>query len=209
MTSAAASARGGSLSAIRPARLYVLWRARRQSQHPETLLLQFRRRRRRGGRGFDERRDRGESALHNALRSAVLIHRLCFRHFRRRIDFGRPAACCRVAAERIAASIGSCPPSELVRAASVKTRASSKPGMGRTAVNASLLRVKVPVLSDKSTSMVAASSTAESRVGSTPRFAKARAPSAEASVNVAGIRPPGSRRAPPSARGGRFRRAAV
>jgi hypothetical protein len=34
--------------------------------------------------------------------------------------------------------------------------------------------------------MVAASSTAERRVGNTPRFAKARAPSADARVKVAG-----------------------
>ena len=50
----------------------------------------------------------------------------------------------------------------------------------------SSLRVKVPVLSEHKTSIVAASSTADSRVGRTPSFARDRAPSAAARVNVAG-----------------------
>jgi hypothetical protein len=41
------------------------------------------------------------------------------------------------AAERMAASTGSCPPSELARAAIVKTCASSKPGIGWTFVTES------------------------------------------------------------------------
>ena len=64
--------------------------------------------------------------------------------------------------------------------------ASSKPGIGRTLVTESSLRVSVPVLSEHKTSIVAASSTAESRVGRTPSFARARAPSAVARVKVAG-----------------------
>ena len=56
----------------------------------------------------------------------------------------------------------------------------------RTSVTVSSLRVSVPVLSAHSTSIVAASSTAERRVGSTPSRARARAPSAAARVNVAG-----------------------
>ena len=54
------------------------------------------------------------------------------------------------------------------------------------AVTASSLRVNVPVLSEQRTSSVAASSTADNRVGSTPKRARAFAPSAAASVNVAG-----------------------
>ena len=58
--------------------------------------------------------------------------------------------------------------------------------MGRMAVTFSSLRVNVPVLSEHSTSMLAASSTAESRVGRTPLCARACAPMAAASVKVAG-----------------------
>src|SRR5665213_4455941 len=91
-----------------------------------------------------------------------------------------------VAALRIAPSTGSCPPSELASAASARTCASSKPGIGRTFVTLSVFCVSVPVLSAHKTSVVPASSTAESRVGRTPRFAKARAPSAAARLKVAG-----------------------
>ena len=59
-------------------------------------------------------------------------------------------------------------------------------GIGRTVVTVSALWVSVPVLSAHKISIVAASSTAERRVGRTPRFAKARAPSAAARVKVAG-----------------------
>ena len=99
---------------------------------------------------------------------------------------GRSAAFARAAAARMAASTGSWPPSELASAANASTRFSSKPGMARTAVTASSFCVSVPVLSAHSTSMVAASSTAERRVGRTPRLASARAPNAVASVKVAG-----------------------
>jgi p-aminobenzoyl-glutamate transporter AbgT len=58
--------------------------------------------------------------------------------------------------------------------------------MGMTLVTLSSLRVSVPVLSAHSTSILAASSTAESRVGRTLRLANARAPIAAASVKVAG-----------------------
>ena len=90
------------------------------------------------------------------------------------------------AAARMAPSTGSCPPSELASAASARTCASSKPGIGCTVVTVSALRVSVPVLSAHKTFIDAASSTAERRVGRTPSFAKARAPSAAASVKVAG-----------------------
>ena len=90
------------------------------------------------------------------------------------------------AAARMAPSTGSWPPSELASAASARTCASSKPGIGRTVVTVSALRVSVPVLSAHRTSIDAASSTAERRVGRTPSFANARAPSAAASVKVAG-----------------------
>ena len=53
-------------------------------------------------------------------------------------------------------------------------------------VTVSAFRVSVPVLSAHRTSIDAASSTAERRVGRTPSFARARAPSADASVKVAG-----------------------
>ena len=90
------------------------------------------------------------------------------------------------AADRMAPSTGSCPPSELASAASARTCVSSKPGMGRTVVTVSAFWVSVPVLSEHKTSIVAASSTAERRVGRTPSFANARAPSADARVKVAG-----------------------
>jgi hypothetical protein len=53
-------------------------------------------------------------------------------------------------------------------------------------VTVSAFWVSVPVLSAHKTSIVAASSTAERRVGRTPRFAKTLAPSADARVKVAG-----------------------
>jgi hypothetical protein len=58
--------------------------------------------------------------------------------------------------------------------------------MGRTVATVSAFWVSVPVLSAHKTTIDAASSTAERRVGRTPRFARARAPSADASVKVAG-----------------------
>ena len=58
--------------------------------------------------------------------------------------------------------------------------------MARTATTAKVFCVNVPVLSAQRTSMLAASSTAESRVGRTPLLASARAPSAVARVKVAG-----------------------
>ncbi len=57
---------------------------------------------------------------------------------------------------------------------------------GETAATASSFAVSVPVLSAQSTSIVAASCKVESRVSSTPFFASDWAPSAAASVNVAG-----------------------
>jgi hypothetical protein len=62
----------------------------------------------------------------------------------------------------------------------------SKPGIGATALTLSALQVSVPVLSEHSTSMVPASSTADRRVDNTPCAASARAPSAAESVKVAG-----------------------
>ena len=102
------------------------------------------------------------------------------------VNFGRSAAGFCAAADRMAASTESWPPSELASAANPRMCASSKPGMGRTLVTKSWLRVSVPVLSEHKTPMVAASSRAVSRVGKTPSLARARAPSAAASVNVAG-----------------------
>lgn len=90
------------------------------------------------------------------------------------------------AARRIAASIGSWSASELARAASANTRARSKPGIGETASTSSALRVRVPVLSEHRTSMAAASCAAESLVNRTPCRAIVRAPIAAESVNVAG-----------------------
>ena len=78
----------------------------------------------------------------------------------------------------MAASKGSAPPSELARVAIARTCDSSKPGKARQAVTTSSLRVSVPVLSAQRTSIPAASSSAERRVGKTPRRATARAPEA-------------------------------
>ena len=101
-------------------------------------------------------------------------------------SFGKSAAVFLADEARIAASTGSCPPSELVSAASPSTWASSKPDMGRTPVTVSEFCVRVPVLSAQRTSIDAASSTAESLVGRTSSFARAFAPIAAARVKVAG-----------------------
>ena len=58
--------------------------------------------------------------------------------------------------------------------------------MGRNAVTARALRVRVPVLSAHRMSMPAASSTADRLVGSTPRAASERAPIAADRVNMDG-----------------------
>ena len=102
------------------------------------------------------------------------------------VRFGRSEGLLPAAAERMAASTASCPPCELASAANASTWASSKPGSGRTVVTFSSLRVSVPVLSAHRTSMDAASSTAERRVGRTPWRARDRAPTAAARVKVAG-----------------------
>ena len=101
-------------------------------------------------------------------------------------NFGASEVALRAAAERMAPSTGSCPPSELASAASAKICGSSKPGIARTLVTVSAFWVSVPVLSTHKTSVVPASSTAERRVGRTPILANARAPSAAARVKVAG-----------------------
>jgi hypothetical protein len=59
-------------------------------------------------------------------------------------------------------------------------------GHATNVVTISAFWVSVPVLSEHRTSVVPASSTAERRVGRTPSFAKDRAPSAAATVKVAG-----------------------
>jgi len=91
-----------------------------------------------------------------------------------------------VAAERTAASTGSAPLVELASAPSCSTCAAVKPSPGTVSATASEFMVSVPVLSAQSTSTPAASSSAESRVGSTPRRPKARAPMVPASVNIDG-----------------------
>src|SRR5665213_3723118 len=68
-----------------------------------------------------------------------------------------------VAALRIAPSTGSCPPSELASAASARTCASLKPGMGCRLVMVSEFWVSMPVLSAHRTSIVPASSPAVRR----------------------------------------------
>lgn len=102
------------------------------------------------------------------------------------INFGASGTALPAAAARIAPSTGSFPPSELASAASARTCASSNPGSGWTVVTFSAFCVSVPVLSAQRITIDAASSTAERRVGRMPRFASARAPSADARVNVAG-----------------------
>src|ERR1022692_238905 len=69
------------------------------------------------------------------------------------ISFGRSEATFFAAADRMAVSTGSCPPSELARAATPKTCDSSKPDMAWTAVTFSSFCVSVPVLSAHSTSI--------------------------------------------------------
>src|ERR1700722_14295402 len=136
--------------------------------------------------------DHGKGALHDPLLPSARISHRRLGHFRRRIErheldqFGRifdVLAAGGGANSRIHRILA---PSELASAASVRICASSKPGMGRTFVTVNALSVSVPVLSAHRTSMLAASSTAERRVGRTPNFANARAPSAPARVKVAG-----------------------
>ena len=59
------------------------------------------------------------------------------------------------------------------------------PASERMPVTVRSLSVSVPVLSEQSTSRVAASSTADNRVGNTPRRASALAPSAGVPYQVA------------------------
>ena len=86
----------------------------------------------------------------------------------------------------MAASTGSCPPSELASAASSRSRSGSKPAAGRTAVTVGLAAGQSPRLVRAGTSILAASSRAERRVGKAPRAASDRAPTAAARVKVAG-----------------------
>ena len=97
------------------------------------------------------------------------------------ISFGASETVLLAAAVRIGPSTGSGPPSELASAANARTWASSNPGKGQTVVTVSAFLVSVPVLSAQRTTIDAASSTAERRVGRTPNFARARAPRADAS----------------------------
>jgi cytochrome c553 len=146
----------------------------------KTLLLKFVGDSGPGGRGRSEGDNRGERALDDShCGTTFWIRRCCFRGFLDRVERNKSgqlwqadAAVFCDAASRIAASTGSWPPSELARAAMPRTCASSNPGNGRTLVTVSSLRVRVPVLSEHNTSIDAASSTAESRVGNTPSFAK-------------------------------------
>src|SRR3974377_879780 len=71
-------------------------------------------------------------------------------------------------------------------AARAITRSEVQPANASTLDSSNLFSVKVPVLSEQSTSIDAASSTAERRVGNTPRLVRARAPIAVERVNVAG-----------------------
>jgi hypothetical protein len=61
------------------------------------------------------------------------------------VSFGKSEALACEAAERMAASTGSCPPFELARAANPRTCGSSKPAIGCMAVTFSSLRVTRPL----------------------------------------------------------------
>jgi hypothetical protein len=90
------------------------------------------------------------------------------------------------AAARMVPSTGSWPPFGTRQRGQRQNVRLVEAGHRRTVVTVNALRVSVPVLSAHKTLIDAASSTAERRVGRTPCFAKARAPSAAARVKVAG-----------------------
>ena len=193
LTSSAASVRGGSLSAMNPASRIGVGGAHGNGQNPEALLFEFAGPSRRllamasvslmttANAPFTTRTVPPFASA--AVASDIFV---AGSNGTNLVSLGRSVSFDLAAAARIAVSTGSCPPSELARAAIASKCASSKPGSGWTAVTANSLRVNVPVLSEQRTSSVAASSTADNRVGSTPRRANALAPIAAASVNVAG-----------------------
>jgi len=156
-----------------PGELHGLGRTHGHGQNAEALRLQLVRYRGRVGRGLREAGDGRVGAFHDSHRGAGRSTAAASDIFVAEskgvnlASFGKPETLVFEAARRMAASTGSRPPSELARAATARTRASSKPGIGRTAVTSSSLRVNVPVLSAHNTSMLAASSTAERRVGRT------------------------------------------
>ncbi len=90
------------------------------------------------------------------------------------------------ASPRKARSIGSWLASWEARAPAASTSASPDPAWGTTLPTLSWFIVIVPVLSTQSTSIVAASSDALSRVTSTPRLASSREPTAVLIVNITG-----------------------
>ena len=190
--SAAESARGGSLRAMIPASFTARGGPTATASTRKPLASSWLAIVDASGEACAKADDGRKGPLHDTHRGAARIHRRGLGHLRGRIEghkfaqFGQIGAVAFAAAERMAASTGSCPPSELARAAIPRTCDSSKPGIGWMAVTLSSFSVSVPVLSAHRTSMLAASSTAESRVGRTPSWARARAPIAAARVKVAG-----------------------
>ena len=164
----------------------------RDRQHPEALFLEFLARGRRGRRGLGETDDRRERAFHDALRRPVGILDRRLGHFRRRIERHELDQLRRVgnrlargggangAVHRILAAVRTGQGGQRQHVRLVET------GHRTNFVTLSSFWVRVPVLSAHRTVIVAASSTAERRVGRTPSFASACAPSADASVKVAG-----------------------
>jgi hypothetical protein len=147
-------------------------------QHSEALCFEFVRRSHRGRRRLREADDHGGSALHNPLRAARRIRRGRLRHL---LGDGLPRGRrANGSVDRVLAAIGTRQRGQRQNVRLVEA------GHRRTVVTVNALRVSVPVLSAHKTLIDAASSTAERRVGRTPCFAKARAPSAAARVKVAG-----------------------
>ena len=141
-TSAAESARGGSLSAISPDQLHRRRRSGGDRQHAKSLAPP--------ARSPPPPRSATAAPRPTITAKAPLTMR-CSRTARVRsarsprtssspdrtarivTSFGASATAFAAAAARIAPSTGSCPPSELASAASASTCASSKPGIGTNA----------------------------------------------------------------------------
>ena len=146
LTSAAESVARRVAERDEPDQLHRRRRSGRDRQHSEALSFKFVRRRCRGRRRLgeaDDRRQRRPSRRVACRRSRPLPSPRTSsspdRTATNLISFGASEMALPAAAARMAPSTGSCPPSELASAASARTCASSKPGMGRTVVTVSAL----------------------------------------------------------------------
>ena len=143
-------------------------------------------------RGRGKTDDDGEGSLHNPLRVSRSHPGGRLRHLLgwierskldqlRRVGDGFACGCCANSSiDGILSAVGAGEGGQCEDVSLVESR------HGRTVVTVSAFWVSVPVLSEHKTTIDAASSTAERRVGRTPSFARERALIADASVKVAG-----------------------